>query len=488
MKKKINFSFLIFFNLTIIYFLKDYIYKSNIVKTDIAKIYFLIGTGIFLNFIVILFSKKNLSAEKKFLIIGTVIGIIYILVSPLLKGIDECAHFSRVYSFFLDGEMNNVGDYKIPKVIFDTYNNSREYSLIDSKIINNDLVISNDLKGARLYTPLSYLPFLFPVYILGFLIKTNIFNLIISTRFCGFLVYLFSSFYAIKIMPKRKDFMALFCLMPIVLSSGATITADLLTNSSIIVFISIWYRLYYDKKKITIKDTILIIICGILAGYSKMVYALEFLLVSFLPKECFETNKKKLKIIGSIFIVLMLATFINVFVAASSIDNSYDGFKLQKEFILKNPIVYIVILVNNILQNYNFFYSFTTNYTILHNIFRPSELAQIVYFVALLISIYQEKADLKLSKFKIFSIIFIGFIIISIIYTSLYLQWTSEEVGIGGEQICGMQSRYYIPVMLMFLVCLPSKKDTLNIDNDIPYYLSLWVNVTILINILLRVI
>ena len=142
MKKKINFSFLILFNLTIIYFLKDYIYESNIVKTDIAKIYFLIGSDIFLNFIVILFSKMDLSAEKKFLIIGTIIGIIYIFVSPLLKGIDECAHFSRVYSFFLDGENNNIGDYKIPKVIFDTYNNSREYSLIDSKIINNDLVIS----------------------------------------------------------------------------------------------------------------------------------------------------------------------------------------------------------------------------------------------------------------------------------------------------------------------------------------------------------
>ena len=218
-----------------------------------------------------------------------------------------------------------------------------------------------------------------------------------------------------------------------------------------------------------------------------MVYALEFLLVIFLPKECFETNKKKSKIIGIIFIILMLATFINVFVATSSIDNSYDGVKLQKEFILKNPIEYITILVNNILQNYNFFYSFTTNYTILHNIFRPSELAQIVYFVALLISIYKEKADLKLSKFKIFSIIFIGFIIISIIYTSLYFQWTSEEAGIGGKKICGMQSRYYIPVMLMFLVCLPSKKDTINIDDNIPYYLSLWVNITILINILLRV-
>lgn len=283
--------------------------------------------------------------------------------------------------------------------------------------------------------------------------------------------------------------MALFCLMPIVLSSGATITADLLTNSSIIVFISVWYKLYYDKKKITMKDILLIIVCGILAGYSKMVYTLEFLLIILLPKECFETNKKKLKIIGSIFIILILAIFINVFVVTSLIDNSYEGFKLQKEFVISHPLKFLLILFGNILQNWNFLYSFTTNYTILHNIFFPSQFAQLLYFIALIICIYKEEADLKLGKLKTFFIILFGIVIISLIYTSLYLQFTTETgSGVGGMEILGMQSRYYIPVMLMFLICLPSKKDTLNIDNNIPYYISLWVNITILINIVLTVI
>ena len=284
--------------------------------------------------------------------------------------------------------------------------------------------------------------------------------------------------------------MALFCLMPIVLSSGATITADILTNSSIIVFVAIWYKLYYEKKQITLKDIVLIIICGILAGYAKMVYALEFLLIFFLPKECFGgTNKKKAKIIGIMVLIVAIATLINVFLAAGSIDNSYEGFKLQKEFVISNPLKFLLILFGNILRNWDFLYSFTTNYTILNYMFEPSQFAQLLYFIALIMCIYKEEADLKLGKLKTFFIILIGIAIISLIYTSLYLQFTTEtEGGVGGTTILGMQSRYYIPVMLMFLVCLPSKKDTLNIDDNIPYYISLWVNITILINILLKVI
>ena len=490
MKKKINIVMLIVFNLTILFFLEDIILKRY---DDITpKFWLLMIVAVILNIIFILFSKKNFSPIKKFLIIAIFIGVGYIFISPLLRGIDEGAHFSRVYSFFLGAETTNEGVYKVPKIFCETAaipEHGGNFSYLSKKIVDTDLVDADNMRGARLYTALSYLPFLLPVWILGFLIKTNIFAIVISARFFGFLVYLISSIYAIKIVPKRKDFMALFCLMPIVISSGATVTADLLTNSSIIVFIAIWYKLYYEKKKITVKDIVLIIICGILAGYAKMVYALEFLLIFFLPKECFGgTTKKKAKILGIMVGVVAVATLINVFLAANSMSNSYENFKLQKEFVLTHPLKFVAILFGNILSNYSFFYAFTTNQTILQNVFGPSQFIQFLYFIALLMCIYKEEADLKLNKLKIFSILFIGFLIITIMYISLYLQWTSEQIGVGVNKVEGMQSRYYIPVMLMFLMCLPSKKDTLNIDENIPWYIALWVNVTILVRIMFIVI
>ena len=268
MKKKIDFKFLALFNLTIIYFLKDFIFKVNYInlpsnKEEIIKIGSLIVIDVILNIIVIFFSKKELSAIKKFLIISIFIGAGYIFVSPLLHGIDEGAHFSRVYSFFMDSKTTSSGEYKTPRAILETAGipeHGGNFSYIGKKIIDEDLVLADHLKGARLYTALSYLPFLLPVWLFGFLIKTDLFAIVTSARFFGFLVYLISSAYAIKIIPKRKDFLALFCLMPIVISSGATITADILTNSSIILFIAIWYKLYSEKTKITLKDIILIII------------------------------------------------------------------------------------------------------------------------------------------------------------------------------------------------------------------------------------
>lgn len=185
MKKKIDFKFLALFNLTIIYFLKDFIFKVNYInlpsnKEEIIKIYSLIVIDVILNIIVILFSKKELSAIKKFLIISIFIGAGYIFVSPLLHGIDEGAHFSRVYSFFSEEEDKGEGDYFVPREIFvsaSVFKAGGNLTDLKTKIINSDLVKANELKGARLYTPLSYLPFLIPVWILRFFNKNKlIFN------------------------------------------------------------------------------------------------------------------------------------------------------------------------------------------------------------------------------------------------------------------------------------------------------------------------
>ena len=493
MKKTINFKFLIICNLTIIFFFRNFLFKNPIMDKDVVQMSVLLGIAVVLNVVVILFSKMEFSPTKKFLIAASFIGIGYILIAPILHGIDETAHFSRVYSFFLDSRTTDSGAYQLPKAILNAGSSLPEhggnFSLVGTRIANDDLVEAENLRGARLYTPLSYLPYLIPVWVLGFLIKTNLFAIVTSARFFGFLLYLIASVYAIKTIPKRKDFMALFCLMPIVISSGCTINADLLTNCSMIVFIAIWYRLYYEKKQITIKDIVLIIITGILAGYAKMVYALEFLLIFFLPKECFGgTNKQKAKVLGIVIGVILAATLINVFLAAGSMDNSYEGFQLQKEFVLTHPLKFLAILAGNILGNYSFFYTFTTNFTILQNVFGPSQFVQLLYFIALLMCIFKEEADLKLGTFTKISIMTIGLVIISMMCVSLYLQWTSEQIGVGVNQIEGMQSRYYIPVMLMFLISLASKKDTLNIDDNVPWFIAIWANITILINIMLLVV
>ena len=220
-----------------------------------------------------------------------------------------------------------------------------------------------------------------------------------------------------------------------------------------------------------------------------MVYALEFLLVLFLPKECFGgTNKKKAKILCIICGIVLVATLINVFNITGSMNDSYENMKLQKEFVLSHPIQYLKIFVKNILDDWTYVFSFTTNYTILQNIYLPTELLQMGYFIALLMGIYMEEASLDLGKVKPILIFLIGALIIFIITTSLYLQWTADTIGIGTPTIGGLQPRYWIPVMLMFLVCLPSKKDTLNIDKNIPYYISLLINITILFRVMILVI
>lgn len=490
--KKINLKVLIVFNIIFIYHIfMDFLSVKSASINLFYKFVSLIIIAIVSNIIIIFFQRKNFSVEKKFLIIALFIGISYIFISPLFKGIDEGVHFSRIYTFFTDSKTDKEGFFKIPysfeKIIIASPKNAFFTRNLNTKISSE--LLEKDIRGGMIYTPISYLPYLLPVWILGILIKTNVVTLVFSTRFCGFLVYLVSSVYAIKTVPKRKDFIALFCLMPIVISSGATITGDLLTNSSIIVFFAIWYRLYLEKKQISKKDIILMVITGIITGCAKMIYVLEFLLLFFLPVECFGGKKSKKALILSVIVgIIGIATLINSFSAISSVNQSYSSFSLQHEFILKNPIRFLIILINSILSNYNFLCEFTTNYTILDIAYFRNSVLPILYLLGLLISIFNDgEVDLKLSTKKKSLIFIIGFIIIAVMYISLYLQWTSDYE-IGGNYIDGMQSRYYIPVMLMLLICLKSNKEFLDLDKNIPYYISFWTNIAIIIDIMLEVI
>lgn len=443
-------------------------FKTNTIHQKVQLILILIssvvisGLGIFL-----LNDKNKLDVHKKYLIISVFLGIFYILLTPILHGSDEGAHFFKVYSIvtgFEDKTLTETSLELVPSTIVkcDLPNTLISgMKAIGQKIDSSDLIKTDKFLGANLYTFFSYLPYLIPMFICQIILKMDLFFTVIFGRIFAFICGIMIMTYAIKIMPKRKDFFALLCLTPVMLAGMTIYTADLMTNATIILFIAIWYKAYEEKKKMTKKDILLISLLGVFAAFAKIVYILIFLILFLLPEECFECKKEKNKSLIFIFLIILIAVLINIFVVGNNMLDAYPEINAQKNFIFSNPLKYLKILFTTILKDYSSLYIFTTNggFTLIHNGITISEIVSFIYTLILIISLLIEGEEKKLTKKgKILISSIITFVIV-ILYTSLYIQYTAKYYGIGNTRIYGVQPRYFIPIVAMLPIIPLKKKD-----------------------------
>jgi len=433
-----------------------------------------------------LFEKKHMDIHKKFMICAIFLGGILIFAIPVLHGIDEGAHFFKVYSLVCGSEEvyneeNKLID-KIPNSILqaDSVNKYVEtIGLKNKKIDTNDYMLGDDYIGAKLYSMISYIPYILPMFICQKILQMDIVGVIYIGRIFAFICWLLISAYTIKIIPKRKEFISFLCLMPIVLTLVTTYTGDLVTNSVILLFLAYWYKLYFEKRLITKKEIVIISILGIISACSKLVYAMIFFILFLLPIECFKNKKHKIKVLTLILSSIIIATFINLTIVGSDLIDAYPKINLQKEYILSNLGKYIWIFVSTIVKNFwTYVYQFSTGRTTMcQNSIMVNDVISVIYIVLLALSIILENAKIDLNKNDRILISIIVFAIIIIIFTSLYLQWTATNYGVGYEAICGVQGRYFIPIVALFI--LANTNATYNFDRN-----NLWTGV-LLINIII---
>ena len=152
--------------------------------------------------------KKKLKIDGIFPIVGIVIGLMYLVASPLFTGSDEHNHYYRIYEI-TEGNLitpvqkdDTVGG-KLPKSLYETFINkekdsinrnakikySDEVSMVKYKLNKNTEIqygteYATEYSNTALYCPIQYLP-----QIIGFMIG-KIFNL--GPFFLGILGRLFN--------------------------------------------------------------------------------------------------------------------------------------------------------------------------------------------------------------------------------------------------------------------------------------------------------
>lgn len=416
---------------------------------------------------------KNIKFEKLFVCTVLILGLAYVFVIPMYRGHDEHAHFFKAYEIstgvFNTPIINEHSITTIPSAFFDVlhedYNTEERYinaTYYDDVIrsagveVDEENTITVGGEYMAVYSPLPYIPQALTIRIMS-LFTDNLLIIFYMTRIVNLLVSVFLLYLAIKIIPFGKNIIFFIAIIPTTLSQIASVSPDALTITSSILFVAYLLKLIFGKDKITIKNIITLAVIGTVLGLCKIVYVPLALLTLLIPKEKY--NKKRDRVLMCVLAVALpiLANLAWLGVASthlSLIDNNKSD--AQKLNILSNPIEYLRICFYTLYHDFDLylmqlFGGFMEHIEMVH-VGWINVIAYIIIFI--IIVLFDKDIKDKLDKKMKITISIVLFIICGLIYTSIYMQWSTLK----NYYINGVQGRYFVELLLPFMLELGQNK------------------------------
>lgn len=411
--------------------------------------------------------RKQIRLEKIYLIMVIPLGILYMIANPLGRVPDEDYHARKAMAiskgnFFSyaneDGDAVEELNSKMLELV-DRKTSSYEEAINKLKIVETDEETEMKYTTMALYAPICHLPqaigmFLTRIFGGGVVVQCY------AARLANFAVAVFLLYNAIKFAPFKKNVVFFLAILPITLNEIASMAADALAISMSIFFICYILHLKFNetKKEITKKDIVLLAISSVVVALCKIVYIPLVLLLVILPKEKFGNLKQKnivtISIIaGSILLNIVWLIYCSRFLVTFNpgVDSA-----LQVKYILTHPITYILTCFRT-LNTYGQMFilhlvgegvgSFNAQASVLF-VFPCIVIAAMLFFVN------DEKDKVKIDVFTKLICLIIFVVIVALIYTSLYVQWTEAKKPI----ITGVQARYFLPILLLTAIVFNNNK------------------------------
>lgn len=406
--------------------------------------------------------SKRLSMEKKYLVVGGIIGVLYLLVLPFGVGPDENKHMMRIFEIS-EGHMvsekgeNGAGgrimaDNIVPFDYIDSYSEVGTYWSVS---LNYDKPVSYTFGNTALYSPVSYLPQVFSVmFVKLFTDRTVI--IAMFAKLAGLIFSLVVIYFSIKCVPVKKECLLLIATMPMFMQQMVVITADGFLNGIAIGFTTyILYLSYSYNEKVKNKQIAMIYLCMFLLGLCKIVFLPLCLLAFCIPWEKFGTKKKYWVILLVGLGVTCTANLVWLYISSGYLYEVRDGVNsgMQVAHILSNPVNYLNVIYNTVLEKHEIiFWEFFGDGLGALNI--HVNRFGYYFFSGLLLILGVSKTDNIIIKVKdklIMLVVALG--VVALIFTSEYVQWTvvAEDV------IDGIQGRYFIPIALMICIMVENK-------------------------------
>lgn len=335
------------------------------------------------------------------------------------------------------------------------------YDSFEIKYDSKDTVFI-DYPNTALYSPVSYLPQAFAIYVLK-KFDCSVADLYYGGRILIFICWLLGMFCVIKMIPYGKWLITILILLPMNMYITNSFSADTVTNIISLLFISYVLKLSQQEKKINYWSILFLFLMIALLAFGKVVYIGLVLLLFVIPPGQFKSVPYYLISFAILFLSAFLITYywsnliLMYYTPYADYNETYrNGICLsncanyfqQKELIMSNKMYFMSVIYKSILQHPA---SYLNGYIGLFgnsDILLSKKVIYGSYAVIGLVAITEnnEKVTGVLSK-----VIFViaGLLTFVLLLLSQHLTWDCVGEGI----VDLVQGRYLIPIFpLLFLL------------------------------------
>ena len=440
-------------------------YYQNYEKQKIFNIVAFVSTIIAIVLSIFIFLNKNMNEEKAFLFTVPIMCIMFLIIMPMFKSHDEQRHWLRAYEVSEGNIFSQVNDNKVesflPKNVIDplnTYWRDITYEKIGKAkdiSLDDDNREYTDMSYVAVYSPIQYIPQAIGIGV-SRIFTDNILIMAYSARLANLLFSMIIMFLAIKITPILKKAFLLLSMLPLSVEAFSSMSPDAITISIAFLFIAYIFKLIHEKdKKINKKDIAVVVLISMVIALCKIVYIPLVGLLLLLPKDKFNSNKRKWLFIVFVILMSVVMNITWLAVANQYLSLSSEGVSGGQILnILTHPIEYIKIFLYSLNVNGQRYLTSLFGGELGWNEFSLYFFVPYIYCALFLFVSITEKKENNIEIWKKIIILLIVLTIFALIFTSLYVQWTKPE----DVSIKGVQGRYFIPFMPLVAILLSELK------------------------------
>ena len=479
MKKHIK--FILFFSILNVVMLAFDLFKYRDVLES-HKNYFLImvisqvAVELFLIAIYMKAKKKNMSIEKLFLLLFLPLGILHIIFTPLNFAPDEYSHIFRAYEIskgVTTPKYNNEGDAvsDFPSegitALYLWQNDHSQFSRAASQINEPGSGETEEWKytSAVSYPPISYLPQMIGLWV-GRLLNMPIVAQLYLGRFCMLIVSAFFLYFAVKLMPKYKEFLVLIILLPRTIQSGVIFSGDGMLNATALLFIAYVLKLALDEdvKKVSIKQIVgLTVLVSVFSSIKQYAYFPICLLFFLIPNRKLGSKYKK----PLFLIISLLATVVvgRIFAAGGPSVASSAGIMGLFNF---NKIGLLLLSFGTFfgVDSVYLLEYFTGSILGMGGVKTATQFYSVFFIALVVVLLLRNVEKIKIKKSQRLLLWAVPIIMTMIFYYVAMTQWHTYQDKYRALE--GVTGRYFIPLTLLIPFMIQPKKayvkEKLNVD------------------------
>lgn len=428
-----------------------------------------------------LFKEKKWKIEKLFLLICLPIGLLHVFITPFNQVPDEIVHIFRVDAIS-DGKIiaqeDESGAYKekISKTFWEVLNNSGPDKLYYKKV--KDMMFAEtsteewpwSYGGAAFYNPIAYAP-----QVVGVSLGKTLRLPVVLTMYLGRLFVLIATviigYFALKIMPKYKEFLLLILLIPMTIQQSSVYSGDSMLMSSAFLLIACAFKyIYGGDKKLSKKQIFSIFATTILVACCKSIIYLPIAFLFFLvPREKFKKPfYKYMVVVGAMIVAAFLSLgwslkLANLGSSAQVVETTNVNF----QYVTHRPIEFGTTVVGTALDRSPVaFISQIFGQKLSYYNYDASEIYTVIFVVLAVLLLYRNIEKIKMKSIERFLYWGIPIAVVCAIFTATFIQWDISKPE--DYMISGVQGRYFTPLLplipFMIYPLKPEKRNPISVD------------------------